>query len=96
MELRCKISNKHGSCVKLGGTFDAPVNIQAQVDIPDVVYIWSFASFMQRASLLAALTHNNEGVVRCSEIVGSGVVLRVEQVFSGQCQTVKGFIPQSV
>ena len=66
MEQRCKISKKHGSCVKLGGTFDAPVNIQAQVDIPDVVYIWS-ASFVQHASLLDALTHNNEGVVRCSE-----------------------------
>ena len=52
---------------------------------------------MQHASLLAPLTHNNEGVVWCSEIVGSGVVLRIEQVFSGQCQTVlKGFIPQSI
>ena len=67
MELRCKISNKHGSCVKLGETFDAQVNIQTQVDIPDVVYIWTFASFMQHASLLAALTHNNDGVVGCSE-----------------------------
>ncbi|CAH3013552.1 unnamed protein product [Porites evermanni] len=46
-----------------------------------------YVNFMQHASLLAALTHNNEGVVRCSKILCSGVVLRIEQVFSGQLES---------
>lgn len=88
MEQRCKTSSKHGSCVKLGGTFDAPVNIQAQLTSRML-----FTFGVLPASCSTRLTHNNKGVVRCSKILCSGVVLRVEQVFSGQCQTAKGFIP---